>query len=129
MIKLRTTELYIFILLLLSSAGCLAQTTISGKVSDGKGIPIMGANVYLEGTYDGGTTDEQGIFRFNTETSGEQSLLISFLTYETVKILRSVTELNGLAVTLKEDMNTLETVVLSAGSFSAGDNSKINVLK
>ncbi len=30
-----------------------AQTTISGKILDNKNQPIEGANVYLDGTYDG----------------------------------------------------------------------------
>ena len=42
----------------------IAQTTISGKVTDTKGNPIEGANVYLEGTYDGTSSDENGNFSF-----------------------------------------------------------------
>ena len=30
----------------------ISQTTVYGKVIDNQGIPIMGANVYLEGTYE-----------------------------------------------------------------------------
>ena len=44
-----------------------SQNVVSGKVTDEKGGPIPGANVYLEGTYDGGSTDENGYFSFTTK--------------------------------------------------------------
>ncbi len=34
-----------------------AQQRVSGSVTDAKNNPIAGANVYLEGTYDGASTD------------------------------------------------------------------------
>jgi hypothetical protein len=45
--------LFLFFTLITS----FGQTTISGKVSDTKGLPIEGAKVYLGGSSDGGTTD------------------------------------------------------------------------
>ena len=55
--------LLLAILFQLSSS---AQTTISGKVTDKKNNPIFEANVYLDGTYDGGSTNEKGEFSFET---------------------------------------------------------------
>ena len=106
-----------------------AQTIISGKVADNKGLPLEGANVYLDGTYDGDTTDETGSFSFTTETLGSQVLIISFLSYETKTISDEVSQLSNLNVKLREDVNTLDAVVLSAGTFEANDNSKVSVLK
>jgi len=37
--------------------------------------------------------------------------------------------MQDLKIKLREDVNTLDAVILSAGTFSAGDNSKVNVLK
>ena len=54
----------IFIALL--SIQITAQTTISGKVFNAKNEPIDGANIYLEGTYDGSTSDVDGAFLFKT---------------------------------------------------------------
>ena len=42
------------------------QQTVSGIVTDQSNEPIFGANVYLKGTYDGGSTDEKGAFTFTT---------------------------------------------------------------
>ena len=50
----------VYIISFFSFLSLHAQTTISGKVTDKKGIPIEGANVYLEGTYDGTSTNEKG---------------------------------------------------------------------
>jgi hypothetical protein len=107
----------------------LAQTTVNGKVSDHKGLPIMGANVYLEGTYDGSTTDEHGAFTFSTDEKGTQTLVISYLSFETKKITSDIATMKNLQIALREDVNSLDTVVISAGTFEASDNSKVSVLK
>jgi outer membrane cobalamin receptor len=106
-----------------------SQTTVSGKVMDNKNLPIQGANVYLEGTYDGATTNEEGKFLFTTETEGTQALVISFLSFETKTILDDVSKLSNLEINLREDVESLDAVVISAGTFEASDNSKVSVLK
>ncbi len=106
-----------------------AQSVINGKVMETNGTPIMGANVYLAGTYDGSTTDETGTFSFKTNKSGSQTLKVSYMSFETFTMLGDVSYMKNLVVKLREDVNTLDAVVLSAGTFSAGDNSKVNVLK
>ncbi len=55
--------LIVFIFLIAAQSG-VAQTTIDGIVTERNGTPIEGANVYLEGTYDGVTTDVEGKFSF-----------------------------------------------------------------
>ena len=116
-------------IIILFGFGLHAQTTIKGNVTDTKGNAIVGANVYLEGTYDGSTTDEMGDFSFKTNENGSRTLVISYLTFETFTMTGDVSFMNNLKIELKEDINTLDAVVLSAGSFKAGDNSKINALK
>ena len=57
----------------------LHKLTINGTVTDVNGMPIEGANIYLEGTYDGGTSNAEGDFSFKTEETGTQNLIVSFL--------------------------------------------------
>ncbi|WP_299128440.1 TonB-dependent receptor [uncultured Winogradskyella sp.] len=121
-------KLIIIISLCLINVG-LSQTTISGKVTDTKGIPIIGANVYLEGTYDGATTIEKGNFSFTTEEIGEQTLVVSYLSYETKTIVNDVSMMRQLQIKLREDVESLDAVIISAGTFEASDNSKVSVLK
>ncbi|MGB7786746.1 MAG: TonB-dependent receptor [Salinimicrobium sp.] len=106
-----------------------AQQQISGVVQMKNGRPIPGANVYLEGGYEGATTDLEGHFSFNTTRSGLQTLVVSFVSFETFKKQLQVSEMQNLQISLREDVTALDAVVLSAGTFSAGDNSKVNVLK
>ncbi|WP_228235614.1 TonB-dependent receptor [Allomuricauda sp. M10] len=106
-----------------------AQTIVSGTVTDNKKIPIEGANVYLEGTYDGASTDKDGKFSFETEETGTQTLVISMLSYEPHYEIGDVTYFKDLKIQLVEAINSLSGVTLTAGTFEAGDNSKVSVLK
>ena len=117
------------IIIILISIHVTAQKTINGKVFNAKNVPIVGANIYLEGTYDGSTSDENGNFSFTTSETGTQTLIVSYLSYETFTIVGDVLYMKDIVVKMREDVNTLDAVVLSAGTFSAGDNSKVNVLK
>lgn len=107
----------------------IAQTTVSGKVTEKNGTPIFGANVFLDGTYDGTTTNEEGVFSFETFETGVQTLMVSYVSFETFMMAADITQLNKVSVVLKEDVNSLDTVVISAGTLEASDNSKVSVLK
>ncbi len=106
-----------------------SQNTVSGTVTDNNGTPINGANVYLEGTYDGTSSNENGKFSFGTSETGTQTLTISYVSFEPFKLTDDISKMKNLKIVLRDDVNSLETVTISAGSFSAGDNSKISVLK
>src|SRR5690554_3030121 len=78
------------ILLLMFTSTILAQTTVSGLVTDKRGKPIKDVNVYLEGTYDGSTTDEQGKFSFDTSEKGVHTLIVSYVSYEPLRLTDDV---------------------------------------
>ncbi len=73
------------LLVVLLPLGALAQ--ISGtvvEIKDGQKIPLLGANVYWEGTDIGVTTNSEGFYTINTsETS--KTLAASFIGYHTQK--------------------------------------------
>lgn len=106
-----------------------SQTTLKGKVIDEQKNPIIAANVFLKGTYDGTITDENGEFTFKTTLSGNQILQISFISFETLIVKIEIENYQPKTFLLKDDLNTLDAVVVSAGTFKAGDNSKVTVLK
>ena len=117
-------------LLILLGISLNAQTTINGKVTNTKGIEILGANVYLDGTYNGNTTDVNGNFSFTTEEKGTQTLIVSYLSYETYTMVGDVSFMKNLQIKLRDDVNALDAVVISAGTFEAGGaNNKVTVLK
>ena len=106
-----------------------AQQTVSGKVIDNKGEPIFGANVYLDGTYDGSSTDEKGEFSFTSSETGLQTLVVSFISFEEFALTDEIKNMNKLTIKLREDVNTLDAVIINAGTFEAGDNAKVTALK
>ena len=110
-------------------ANSFAQQQISGVVKDPSGNAVAGANVYLVGTYDGASTADDGSFSFESEETGQQTLSVSYIGFETLELTAEVKSMQKLELKLREDLNALETVVLSAGTFEAGDNSKVSVLK
>ena len=107
----------------------VAQTTISGTVTDAKSNTIEGANIYLEGTYDGASSDENGKFSFETSETGTQNLVVSMISFDTYMQAGNVSYLKDMNIQLQEAINQLTGVTLTAGSFQAGDNSKVSVLK
>lgn len=107
-----------------------AQTTIQGKVTDHKGNALPGANVFLKGTYDGGTTDANGFFSFQTSEKDTATLAASYVGYEVFeKRLVLKDNVKGLSVRLAELANELNTVVITAGAFEASDEKRMAMLK
>lgn len=119
----------LFALSIISHFALAAQTTISGRVTDIKGEAIFGANVYLKGTYDGASTGENGEFSFKSSETGKQILIVSFLSYEEFSLEADIKAMNKLTIKLKEDVNTLDAVIISTSTFEAGDNAKVTALK
>lgn len=110
---------------LLICLGGFAQTIIVGRVSEEKGEPLPGASIYLKGTYDGTTSNENGEFKFKSSKTGPFVLAVEFMGYEPFS--RNV-ELTGdtikVNVTLKEAFNQLSAVTITAGTFEAGDKKR-----
>jgi hypothetical protein len=119
---------FTFILLLLATFS-FAQNTISGKVVDEKGKPVPGANIYIDGTYDGATSSETGEFSFETTATGNQFLIVSFLIYDTFKKEIDVANFKDQTIKLRENVNTLDAVVITAGTLESGDKARVSVLK
>jgi hypothetical protein len=72
-------KILIYTITFLFTTTFFAQQTIFGKIVDAKNNPLQGANVYLEGTYDGASSDENGNFKFTTTEKGQKTLVVTFL--------------------------------------------------
>src|SRR5688572_14787727 len=101
-------------------SGAQAQTIVSGKVRDHKGRPVAGASISIKNSYDGGTSDSLGNYKFKTSEKGEQTLLATSIGY---KLQELVITIKGSTATadfaLKEEPNELKAVVVTAGTFEA----------
>ena len=114
------------LILLLTSGSLLAQTRVTGQVTDVNGEGLTGANIYLEGTYDGTTSNLDGQFILESSETGEQILRIEFIGFkgfqEAIVLDGRTIDLNQ--ITLKEELNELNAVTITAGTFEAGDKKK-----
>jgi hypothetical protein len=121
---------YIAVLLLLNiSLFSQGQVTISGRVTGVRNKPLEGASVTLKDTYDGAVTDSAGFYSFTTSEKGSTILEFSALNYN--KYERPLT-LSGTSVVinaaLKEELNELNAVTVTAGSFEASDRKRASVV-
>jgi hypothetical protein len=112
------------------AASSFGQTKISGIVKDVKEEPVPGANIVIKNSYDGTSSSSDGSFSFTTSEKGERVLVVTFIGYKTFELVIQIdkTEIS-IAVVLKEEINQLEGVVVSAGSFTAGEEKRRTILK
>jgi hypothetical protein len=106
-----------------------SQEVISGKVLDNKGKPVAGANIYIDGTYDGTSSSDIGEFSFTTTSTGNQTLVVSFLIYETFTVVIDVANYKNQTIKLRESVNALDAVIVTAGTMESGDKARVSVLK
>lgn len=107
-----------------------AQQKISGHVMEKNGESVPGANIFIEGTFDGCSSDSAGYFSFKTSADSIHTLVVRFIGFrEYRQEIDLSNDVPNLSITLKESSNQLDAVVISAGSFEAGDSKKSVVLK
>ena len=108
-----------------------AQVKISGTVRSGEEAPVKGANIFLQGTYDGCTSDSLGNFSFTTYEKGQQMLVVSFVGFKTKGIALDIgsSNISDLHISMEEALNELDEVVINAGTFEASDKKKAVLLK
>ncbi|MFT7073655.1 MAG: TonB-linked SusC/RagA family outer membrane protein [Patiriisocius sp.] len=97
------------------------EKTITGTVSDNAGLPLPGATVLVKGTSSGTSTDFDG--KYSITARQGSTLVYSFVGYTTTEV--KVETLNSINVTLREDAQALEEVVVTA--FGTGRNAKETV--
>ena len=84
------------------------KKTITGKIVDANGEPIIGANIVEKGTTNGTITDIDG--NFTLEASDKSILLVSFIGYAPREIV--VGNQRNINVKLNEDTEVLDEVVV-----------------
>lgn len=102
-----------------------AQVKISGTIKDNKGNAVIGASISIKNSYDGATTDSTGAYAFKASDKGAQVIIFSSIGYKEVEqpITIAGTPIT-LNIILKEKLDELRAVSVTAGSFEAGDKKK-----
>ena len=108
-----------------------ADYRISGKVLDDKEKPVRGANVYLDNTIDGATTDSMGIFSFTTSEKGNQTIVASEVSHETSGLpIVIMGDVKDIVLHMQSNkLHDLDLVVITAGSYDASNDKSKTVLK
>lgn len=113
------TILFSLCLLLLAGTAYAQQTaTVNGIVVDEAGVPIIGATVKVKNETIGTTTDMDG--KFSLKVPEKSTLVITYIGYRQAEAKTNTR--NFLQITLKEDVNDLdEVVVVGYGTQRRGD--------
>jgi outer membrane receptor for ferrienterochelin and colicin len=120
-------------LLIITSSSILSQTgTLQGIIADKiTGETIIGANVVIQGTTTGTSTDLNGEFKLNLP-AGAHNVLVSFISYETV-LIENVKVEGGrttyLNVSLEEVSTSIEGVEIVARRVTHTEMSLISAIK
>ena len=85
----------------------MAQTSVSGKVSDPLGESLIGVNIVVKGTVKGTITDFNGDFNLSVDQEPPFALVVSIVGYESQEIEITESQVSGLEVTLDESLSFL----------------------
>lgn len=96
--------------------GQTPTTEVIGTVQTDSGEPLPGATVFIKGTYIGGTTNSDGMFRLQVPNETRLPVLnVSFLGYETQQdTLRGYGRTTNIVLIPSVSMGLLNEVVISA---------------
>src|SRR6056297_2739773 len=84
--------------------------TIRGTVTDNEGGPVPGANLYIKGTISGTTSDMEGNFYFAHPVSPSDTLVVSFIGYQSQEI--HIGEQRQFNIVLAPEEQTIEELVV-----------------
>ena len=75
---------FLVVIIISSATSLLAQNvSLKGRVTDQDGEPLVGATIYLQEVKKGTTANFNGMYQFSNLTSGNYTLSVSFIGYET----------------------------------------------
>ncbi len=106
------------------------NAVIRGNVLDkNSGEPIPFANVYIEGSGKGGTTDLEGFYSLNKLDAGQYTIVATFIGYDTsfVEVKVGANTIKNVSIYLAESTIKIETVNISAARQT--DRTEVKVSK
>ena len=91
----------------------IAQSQITGTVKDTSGQPLPYVNIFIENTYNGTTSNEDGYFELNASKTGNYTVVFQFLGYKTLLKKLEISQFpHVIDVVLKEENINLNEVVI-----------------
>ena len=100
-----------------------AQHSLSGRVvSEKDGAPVVNAAIYIKKNNVEVFTDKNGLYHIKLTQSGKYTIRVSFMGYNTVEQTVNIKGESTLNFTLKENIQELNEVVVSASAQKAEIN-------
>ena len=97
-----------------TSTALVAQSTISGKVTDQTGQLIPGVNIILKGTTTGTTSDFDGNYEIRNVANGTYTLFASYIGFDNFKKEITINSSNiTLDITIKENAQSLDEIIVT----------------
>jgi len=123
---LRAAILFTFLLTNLSFS---QDVKISGKITGEKDEPLNGANVVIEGSIDGATSDSTGYYEFETSKTGSQNLLFTYYDYNDKRQTVVIEAGKNIEFNIKLKKSEVETeeILVTASSYTSGQNSQVTI--
>ena len=119
--------LLVFPTLLFSQIG----GSINGYVYDSKSqLPLLGANIIIEGTEKGAISDENGFFEITNISPKSYNFYVSYVGYQSKKIFNIIIKSKGnqtLEILLVEASEELEEVILYESPFKKSAETPLSV--
>src|ERR1700748_649117 len=113
----------VLLAIIILSALCSKAQVIKGKITDAEtGKPVVNASVYLNGTFKGTKSDNEGKFTLAYANSNIP-LIISCIGYNTVEVTNYKNA--DLVIKLNRRVNRLNEVTIRRAGFSREDEMKI----
>jgi len=126
----RTLQISTLFIGLFLSVTSFSQTTIKGVIKDKKGVEVPYATIFLSVNKEGGMTDEEGVYSITLKITGKDTIRVSSIGFDDfilpVDIENKEIVLN---ITMKEPVEYLDEVVISAGTIEANNERSVAVLK
>lgn len=118
----------LIIFLLVTNPGFSQTAFVEGTIVDEESQPLVGANIYIKGSYYGATSDTNGFFKLKYKDTHSDTLIVSFIGYKiNEKNLSSQIE-SPLVISMTPDTDLLEAVIITAGTFEASDKKRAVLL-
>ena len=105
--------------------------SVNGYIYDSKSqLPLLGANVLIEGTEKGAISDENGFFQISEIKPQSYNLTVSYVGYQSKKIFNIIIKSKGnqtLEVYLLESAQELDEVVLFESPFKKSKETPLSI--
>ena len=105
--------MFFLVAFILGNVGFSQNSNLSGKVTDAKGEPVIGANVSVNNTSKATSTDADGNYTVSGLTNGAASVSVSYIGYQSQKKSVDVSGNTTLDFQMQEDSNALDEVVVT----------------